>query len=535
MRAWFQKLNETYGWKILFILFASQHVLKGFVMSLTLSSNDYLLKEFHLTGPHLQLYKAIISLPWALKPLVGILSDSVPIFGYRKAPYILIATVLGITAFAVVGSNANLQLYEVVTCLFFGNLHVSVSDLLTEAKYSEKIREDPSHGPDLVTYVWSGVTMGAFVAVSSSGLLISSYGPRLVYLICAVTSSFVLFPTLINCLEEKQMTAEEVSAHRGRMIKHEKVVIYLSVLVAGCVGAMAAAGLIITNVTTSFYVSLVVAFMVLSAFTIFLRPDIGSVNAFYFIQTSCALGIDGATFYFFTDSAAVFPGGPNFSIFFYTTVVGLVAAMFNLIGLWSYANFAKAWKYQSLFFSANIFLSVINLCSVMLYSRLNLQLGIPDKVFVICGSVLQSLISTWMWMPGVVLMAQLCPRGMEASMYALLAGCHNIGSSVAQSFGAFMLENLHVNPTGKEGDPEQFGNLWIAALVSAIFPMFSLALIPYCVPDALQTDTILSENVSSATAGSPWERYFGTKRAAVTVTPSTDDQDESESRELIRK
>ena len=141
----------------------------------------------------------------------------------------------------------------------------------------------------------------------------------------------------------------------------------------------------------------------------------------------------------------------------------------------------------------------------MLYSRWNRVIGIPDKAFVICGSILQSMVSTWMWMPGVVLMAQLCPKGMEASMYALLAGCHNIGSSVSQSFGAFMLERLGVNPSGKAGDPGEFENLWIAALISSMIPMFSLWLIPYCIPDALQTDTIIGENISSATAGSPYE------------------------------
>ena len=507
-------------------------------MSLTMSSNDYLLKEYHLTGPQLQLYKALISLPWALKPLVGILSDAVPLFGYRKAPYILVATILGVAGFAVVGSNANLNLYEVVACLFFGNLHVSVCDLLTEAKYSEKIRQDPANGPELVTYVWSGVTLGSFVAVSSSGTLITDYGPRIVYLICAATSCLVLFPTLINCLEETPMTSVEVVFHRNRIIKHEKVVIYLSLLVATCVAAMAATGLVITNVTSSFYVSLAVALLVLTTFTLFLRPDIGLVNAFYFIQTSCALGIDGATFYFFTDGADIFPGGPNFSIFFYTTVVGLVAAMFNLIGLWTYSNYAKGWKYRSLFMGANIILSVINLCSVMLYSRTNRALGIPDKAFVICGSVLQSMISTWMWMPGVVLMAQLCPKGMEASMYALLAGCHNIGSSVSQSFGAFMLEQLGVNPSGKAGDPEQFKNLWVAALISSLVPMVSLALIPYCVPNALQTDTILNENITSATAGSPWEQMFGTVKSKMdddAKTPVTEDDpgDYKETNRLI--
>ena len=99
MTEWIKKLGDTYGWKLLFILFASQHILKGFVLSITLSCTDFLLKEKNLTGRQLQLYKAIISLPWELKPLVGILSDSVPIFGNREALFISIATIFGIAGF----------------------------------------------------------------------------------------------------------------------------------------------------------------------------------------------------------------------------------------------------------------------------------------------------------------------------------------------------------------------------------------------------------------------------------------------------
>ena len=517
MKSWLLQLQAVYGLKLLLILFATQHVLKGFVMSLAISSTDFLLKEHHLTGPQLQMYKAIIGLPWALKPLVGILSDAFPLFGYRKAPYILIATVLGIGGFAAVGWGYALSLPVVVGCLFCGNLHVSVSDLLTEAKYSEKLRQFSEHGPDLVTFVWGGVTFGSLVAVSISGYLIAEFGPARVFQVCAICSSVVIVPTLFNYLEETHMSSEEVRSHRIRIFSNEKEVVLLSALVAGCVMAMAATGLIVKDVTVSFGVSLVVAIVILSAFTLLLRPDIGLVNAFYFIQTSCALAIDGATFYFFTDDEKSFKGGPNFPVFFYTTVMGLVAATFNMLGLWSYNKLTKQWRYRSLFLTTNIVLSALNMCSILIYSRVNISLGIPDKVFVLTGSVLQSVISTWMWMPGVVLMAQLCPKGMEAAMYALLAGCHNIGGSVAQSFGGFMLERLEVNPSGKPGEGASFDNLWIAALVSALFPMCSLIMIPYCVPNALQTETVLAEHPTSATAGSPWERLVGGKVPAIVV------------------
>ena len=46
-----------------------------------------------------------------------------------------------------------------------------------------------------------------------------------------------------------------------------------------------------------------------------------------------------------------------------------------------------------------------------------------------------SITHQWMWMPGILLLGQLCPKGSEATMYALLAGCHNLGNSGANMLG----------------------------------------------------------------------------------------------------
>jgi folate/biopterin transporter len=524
MKNWLWSLNAVYGFKLLASLFTTQHVLKGFVMSLCVTASDFLLKEHRLTGPQLQMYKAIIALPWALKPLLGILSDTFPLFGYRKSPYILLVTLLGVGGFCTVAiSSQEASLIFIVCGLFMGNLHVSTCDLLTEAKYSEKLKLKPEHGPDLVSYVWGGVTMGSLVAVSMTGHLIEHYGTRTVYGICAIASASVLVPTLMNFLEEEPISAEQAKANRLRIWEKEREVIVLSVIVALCVVGLAGVGLITESVRISFYTSIVVAVTILISFTLFLRPAIGTVNAFYFIQTSCALAIDGATFYFFTDDAKAFPDGPHFSVFFYTTVVGLVAASFNMVGLFSYNRYTKFIKYRHVFIATNSILGCLNLLSLLLYSRV-VRDYVSDKVFVLSASMLQSTISTWMWMPGVVLMAQLCPVGMEAAMYALLAGCHNIGSSVAQSFGAFMLETMGVTPNGTEGDARRMDNLWIASLVSSLVPMLTIVFVPYCIPDAYQTDTILLEAPESATAGSPWERICGKAEYASTIAHTAQEE-----------
>ena len=54
------------------------------------------------------------------------------------------------------------------------------------------------------------------------------------------------------------------------------------------------------------------------------------------------------------------------------------------------------------------------------------------------------------------------------SRYALLAGCHNLGGTIASSCGALMLQHLGVNPNGGKNETKQFDKLWLASLMSSV-------------------------------------------------------------------
>eukprot|EP00397_Hematodinium_sp_SG-2012_P060967 GEMP01080092.1.p1 GENE.GEMP01080092.1~~GEMP01080092.1.p1 ORF type:complete len:162 (+),score=16.08 GEMP01080092.1:480-965(+) len=79
---WLDTLSKVFGARILWLLFASQHVLKGFCSTFTLVPMNFLYKSYHITGPQMQIYTAVAALPWALKPIIGLFSDLLPIQGY---------------------------------------------------------------------------------------------------------------------------------------------------------------------------------------------------------------------------------------------------------------------------------------------------------------------------------------------------------------------------------------------------------------------------------------------------------------------
>lgn len=264
----------------------------------------------------------------------------------------------------------------------------------------------------------------------------------------------------------------------------------------------------------TFLCAVMVLVVLLPSFHFVLRPEIARVNTFFVLQAALGIGINGATFYFYTDKPAQFPEGPHFSAWFFTTTLGLVAATMSFVGLATYNRYMKDWTYRGLLLFCNSIVTVLSLLDVVMYTRTNLWLGIPDVAFVLGSSVSTIVIRQWQWMPGMVVMSQLCPAGMEATMFALLAGCANIGNTIADYIGAYVLEVLHVHPTGAIGESAQFDNLWKASCIATLLPAVTIVMIPYLIPQAKQTDKLLLSNPTSATAGSPLSKWLAKRQSA---------------------
>merc|ERR1719330_1371227 len=321
------------------------------------------------------------------------------------------------------------------------------------------MRSKPEHGPALMSYVWGGVT------AARQNMMRQYEASSLCFLMFVAT-------------------------------------ILLSIL-----------GIYVHSAAVNAIAAIVVALVMLIGFSVVLRPVIAKFNAFCLIQTSLHFSISGASFYFFTDSPEAYPEGPHVSKEFYTSVLGVIGAICSLVGIWSYQKYATAWSYQRLFITTNLVLGALSMLDVVFYSRLNLRAGIPDKMFVIGTEAFEDVIFTWMWMPGVVLLSHLCPEGMEATMFALLAGCHNLGGTIAASCGALVLQVLGCQPSGEPGESAQFENLWLAALLSIILPLCTALLVPWLIPDAKQTDKLIPDGDRDATKGSLLRRWQGREDA----------------------
>jgi len=86
----------------LLLFFALVYVVEGVGQESGLIAQPlsfYLKQEYGWTALQVTAYLAIFNLPWIIKPIYGALSDFVPLFGYRRKPYLLAANIIAAGGF----------------------------------------------------------------------------------------------------------------------------------------------------------------------------------------------------------------------------------------------------------------------------------------------------------------------------------------------------------------------------------------------------------------------------------------------------
>ncbi|KAF4687579.1 hypothetical protein FOZ60_003800 [Perkinsus olseni] len=371
--------------------------------------------------------------------------------------------------------------------------------------YAAKLKKHPSCGPDLVTFVWVGISIFRTFSVVLAGPLIDTIGPFSVYWIAIPFAALLLPVVVFNLLGEPRVTPETDSDANRKPVFWEMTCLSLVTGLGGLF--LAIYSIIETQLHRKCLAAGVLGVAVVSLFTLLTRPLIAKQNLFMFIQNCMHFGTHGASFYFFTDTPEQYPEGPHFDTVFYTTTLGVVASVCSLGGMYLYNRYMKHWHYPWIFSFSSILCSTVGLLNIIVYTRFNVtHLGISDRIFVISSSALGIVLGEFNWMPAIVLLSQSCPHGLESTMYALLAGASNLSANLSGYFGAMILDQLGVTPDGSPDEGSKFSRLWEASLLSCVAPLVPLVLVRWLIPNARQTDSLLIEEPSDPCHGSLWRR-----------------------------
>lgn len=506
-------LFEAFGLRLFHMISVVEFGMRGFSYAVIWQTVPYFFRSYQVEGPQAQLFRSVVQLPWALKPMMGIVSDSFPVFGFNKAPYMALSALLGGYGLSYIGlvDKDELTIKNAVACLFLAELEISLCDLFVEAVYSKKIREHAHHGPAFMILRLAGINFAQMMAAVLLGVVLPNSGVKVPFLIAMVPCLFVLMPVLRNDLQETPKTEAEQAQFDERMAKQSEIWFLCILMLLGTVFLTVLGFCLHDHLVVNAIASVAVALSMLIGFSLVLRPDVAKVNVFMLLHSAMDISLSGAAFYFFTDTPSMYPEGPHFSMFFMTTVLGVASATFSLLALFVIYLIGTLGTYRNVLLIGNTIAIVLRVFDVVFFMRLNLKLGIPDHILVLGYSFFENFIRLWTSVPVNLLLSHFCAPNLEATMFALLAGCSNLGSTVALNCGAVLLQYLGCNPSGQANEEAQFENLWIAAIITIIVPLPILFLIPRLIPgDSLTTQIDKSESLAQmdVTSGSLWRQWL---------------------------
>merc|ERR1740138_962663 len=102
-------------------------------------------------------------------------------------------------------------------------------------------------------------------------------------------------------------------------------------------------------------------------------------------------------------------------------------------------------------------------------------------MYMLGDAIIQNVIVMMNFMPAVTLTSKLCPKGAEATVYALLAGFQNFGGQVARSLGSYVMDYSGIKTTV----PCDFSALPMVLFIThMVIPLVCVPLTFVLIPDA---------------------------------------------------
>jgi folate/biopterin transporter len=441
---WLKKIRER-SYDLELSAIAIIYFVQGAMAISQLAVSFFLKDTLGLSPAEVASMVGITMLPWTVKPLYGLISDGFPIFGYRRRPYLLLSSILGIFAWLSMGSWVATPFWA-IAMIATGSVSLAFSDAIADALIVQRARLEPeADAGSLQSFSWIVSSVGAIVSAYLSGYLLEHFGAKLVFEITAflpflvgvaafaiadppMSNIFIVVPDPAN----PQKSSNSVNLSRNSQI-------WMSLK---------------SNLS-----------QLREAFT---NKKIWLPAAFLFCWQATP-SADTAFFYFTTNELKFNPE--------FLGTVKFVASWAGLLGVWLFQRFFKGVATRKIFFWTTIVSTLLGLTSLLLVTHANRMLGIDDRWFSLGDSLILTIAGRIAFMPVLVLAARLCPEGIEATLFASLMSVLNISALCSFQLGAGLTYLLGVSESN-------FDNLWLLVLIANITGLLPLPFLKWLPDDS---------------------------------------------------
>jgi len=346
----------------------------------------YFKKGLGVTGERYQSFGTVASTPWSMKAAIGLLSDTVPLFGYHKKYYIILVSIMGTLSLCVLGT-IKLSAPLAAFLLLLVNLQVATVDLLIEGKYAEKMVLHPESGSDLVSLVWGLIHVGSFFGSIIAGPMADYFNPKYIFLVCLPLAFQVIFPAFQNTgLDDPLLAPDRRGVRMDKIRRHPnlmKLSIFMTIgaLVVGLSPLYPGA---LVQATASVITSVVLAVLGY----LLLPKTLGNANLYMFLSSASYLSISGAIDYFFTANAKCLPDGPHFKYTYYLTYTSVAGSIAGILGVSLFQAYLSRGKFRTAFWFTAVLKVVASCFDILIVKRINVKYGVKDKVAFMLGDAI---------------------------------------------------------------------------------------------------------------------------------------------------
>jgi len=365
--------------------------------------------------------------PWLAKPVLALLTDTIPIGGLRRRPYIMGSAAINALSLSLIGYTSYYHIGGFVLPLFLMTLRTfarAMIDSAAQGMLLEDCRGPSEEGADqsktsvLVSRFQAAHRLGQFINVVASGYVMATSTLEPIYYTMAAVHLGTIM--LAWSTEEEPVPASE------RLPENESFVTTVNRIFPQKFDQLKEA------------VSTTPAFKNVLEYT-FLSVAIPSYEA--------------PMTYFLLDARHFTPGA--------ISIVNIVQTTGSLIAPVLYAHFFQRTKYSSLMIGLTVASIPASMMPLVITTGLSTYWGINEVVYASLSAFTLTVVNDLALLPANVLVAQLAPKGLEGSAFSLLTVVEGTGRVVSNVFSATL-------PYGLGAVAPKYENMtWYIAICTA--------------------------------------------------------------------
>lgn len=331
----------------------------------------------------------VTAIPWCLKPLYGFISDSYPICGLRRRPYMISMSFVCCFMWIILPFVPHDEfIITLVMTISSGGL--CFADVMADSLLVEVARDENDENKGIVqSYAWMMRFTGGLLASGLGALAYDLMGSVNVFLLNSMVPLCIAYISL--CIPDK------MSKNRGNW-RETSGKLWKAIRM----------------------------------------PEIWKPALFIFMI--CVTPGYGQAMTFFYERELNFT--PN--EFGALDVMGYIV---SITGTYVYKKWLRNVSFPKIFTWSLFAAFILENTLLLLVLHINRQWGIPDFIFASMERVVITLVGQFISMPMVVLGARVCPVGVEGTLYALLMSITNFGDVISSEWGSLFTTMFGVTGT----------------------------------------------------------------------------------------